>query len=123
MLQSEKTCTVLVVDDEPVVRKLAVAVLEGKGYHVQTASDGQEAVEFFERRPDAVELLLTDLAMPRKNGVELIREVKAIKPELHIVVMSGNLSQWENELDGIPCIRKPFAILTLLGVIEEQLKA
>ena len=123
MPPSEKILTVLVVDDEPIVRNVAMAILEREGYHVQSAVDGQEAVELFEKQPESVGLLLTDLAMPRKNGFELIQEVRAIKPEQPIVVMSGHLPQEEKTLEGLAYVRKPFATQTLLDAVEEGLQA
>ncbi len=112
---------ILVVDDEDIVRDFVVALLERKGYNVSSAVDGQEAVELFEKKQDCVKLLLTDLAMPRKNGIDLIREVKAINPELPVVAMSGHFPDGSRDLDGIPCISKPFAIHTLLRAVESEL--
>ena len=58
---------------------------------------------------------MTDLAMPRKNGIELIRDLRAVKPELPVLVMSGNFSSVPTEdLAGISCISKPFNLATLL---------
>lgn len=114
--------TVLVADDEITVRTLATAVLRRRGYGVSSAEDGQEALEVFEEQPEDIGLLLTDLNMPRKNGIELIRDVKAIKPEQPVVAMSGDLPQWRDQLGGTPTLEKPFTMKMLLNVVEQNLK-
>jgi CheY-like chemotaxis protein len=84
------------------------------------AGYGQEAVELFGRKKN-IALVLTDIVMPRKDGVALIRELRAIKPGLPVVAMSGHLPQWEKELDGVACIAKPFRMETLLEELEKRL--
>jgi CheY-like chemotaxis protein len=114
--------SVLVADDEVTVRSLVTAVLRRRGYEVDSAVDGQEALEKFEEEPGDVGLLLTDLNMPRKNGIELIRDVRAIKPEQPVVAMSGNLPQWQQSLGTIPVLEKPFHVKTLLKAVEQNFK-
>jgi CheY-like chemotaxis protein len=117
----EEVSTVLVADDEVTVRSLVTAVLRRRGYDVDCAADGQEALEMFEQEPGDVGLILTDLNMPRKNGIELIRDVKAIKPEQPVVAMSGNLPQWSESLGATPTLPKPFHVKTLLDVVEQNM--
>ena len=113
---------ILVVDEESLVRKLVEKVLSKHGYAVQTASDGHEAVQLFLRQPEKVALLLTDLTISR-SGVDLIELVKKIKPELPVLAMSGDASQWDELPDGIFLLSKPFSIDALLGAVAHQLKA
>lgn len=108
---------VLVVDDERLVRDFVLTVLQRKGHTVNIAVDGQEAYELYVRQPSAVELLVTDLVMPRMSGLDLIRKVKAINSELPVIVMSGHLPDNEQSLYDIPCLLKPFAMSTLMAAV------
>ena len=114
---------VLIVDDEPAVVTLIVEVLQRKGYRAQGFLSGVEAVALIQQEPDAVALLLTDLEMPRKTGVALIHEVKVIKPQLPIVVMSGDFQEWESQVRSFPWLSKPFRIEALLHIVEQHLGA
>ena len=112
---------ILVVDDEALVCRMITALLESHGYVVETATGGHEAAELFKRQPESIALLLTDLAMPGSTGIELIRKVKSIKPELPVVAMSGDFSTWQKDLGSVPCIEKPFTIRTMLKVVKQAL--
>jgi DNA-binding NtrC family response regulator len=114
---------ILVVDEESLVRRLVEKVLLKNGYAVQTASDGHEAVQLFLRQPERVALLLTDLTISRKSGIDLIQQVKKIKPELPVLAMSGDPSQWDKLPYGIFVLPKPFSIDALLGAVAQHLKA
>ena len=85
--------TVLVVEDEDEVRSLASEFLRSAGYSVLTAKDGLEALEISERLGDAIQLLLTDVVMPKMRGTELAQELKGRFPRLRVVYMSGYLEQ------------------------------
>jgi CheY-like chemotaxis protein len=85
--------TVLVVEDEDEVRSLASEFLRSAGYSVLTAKDGVEALEISERLGGAIQLLLTDVVMPKMRGTELAKELKARFPRLRVVYMSGYLEQ------------------------------
>lgn len=78
---------ILVVDDEEVMRELVKDLLEDEGYDVLTASDGNEALEMFKK--NRVDVVLTDLIMPNKDGEEEILELRKISPDVKIIVMSG----------------------------------
>jgi DNA-binding response OmpR family regulator len=122
-MERSKDLVILVADDEPSVCRLIVAVLREEHHIVLCASDGQEAAELFRQDPQSVALLLTDLAMPRKDGLELINEVRAIRPDLPVIVISENRHRYGAELDGITCIPKPFAIRQLLAEVRSALQA
>ncbi|HEY8193208.1 MAG TPA: PAS domain S-box protein, partial [Gaiellaceae bacterium] len=79
--------TVLIVEDEEVVRGLVVQVLEGEGYQALVANDGEEALAVAERT--SVDVLLTDLTMPKLGGRELAERLRAVNPELKVLYMSG----------------------------------
>ena len=79
--------TILVIDDEPAILELFVSYLENDDTRVLTASNGRVAEEMLEKFPPDV--IITDLLMPDKEGLETIREVKAQYPDIKIITMSG----------------------------------
>jgi CheY-like chemotaxis protein len=81
--------TVLVADDDPVVRSLAGSVLREAGYTVVLAEDGVHAVERLRELGRKISLVLLDLTMPRLAGVEAARELRRVQPDIPIVAMSG----------------------------------
>jgi PAS domain S-box-containing protein len=81
--------TILVVEDEPVVRSLALRVLESQGYIVYQAPNGAAALEFLVTHPGEVDLVLTDIVMPRLNGRELAERLAETAPDLPVLFMSG----------------------------------
>lgn len=83
------TGTILVVDDEEVVRRTAQAALERHGYVVLLAEDGQRAVDLFRQRANQVSLILLDMTMPVMSGEEAFRFLRAIRPDVPIIVSSG----------------------------------
>jgi len=80
---------ILLAEDNEVVRKLTVAVLEDFGYTVITAVDGEDAVARYREHGDSIQLLLFDLIMPKKNGKEAYDEIRKIRPDLKIIFSSG----------------------------------
>ncbi len=81
--------TILLVEDEPMVRRLVETVLERLGYTVLLAKDGVEAVEVFEQHRDAVRCVLCDLTMPRMNGWETLNALRKLAPRLPVILASG----------------------------------
>ena len=81
--------TILLADDEPVVREIARRTLESEGFSVREASDGREAVALFAAAPASFRAILVDLTMPHLSGDEVLRRVHALAPETPIVLMSG----------------------------------
>jgi CheY-like chemotaxis protein len=80
--------TVLVVDDEPEVRKLVAAMLLRHGYKVISADTGENAVRLFRNNPDT-ELLLTDVVAPGMSGPMIADQIAALKPAIKVLFMSG----------------------------------
>jgi two-component system cell cycle sensor histidine kinase/response regulator CckA len=85
---AEEQTTILVVDDEPEVRKLVTAMLTRNGYRVLTADTGENAVRLFRNNP-GVELLLTDVVAPGMSGPMIADEIAALKPDIRVLFMSG----------------------------------
>jgi len=83
----DPTYKVLIVDDDPFIRRLISSILILKGHQCEEANDGMEALEKFTKNPfDAV---ITDIRMPRMDGIELTRELLKLQPALPIIVMTG----------------------------------
>jgi PAS domain S-box-containing protein len=83
------TGTVLVVDDEQIVREMARKALERQGYTVLVADSGLAAIDVFRRHPGEIALVVLDLSMPHMNGEETLPELRKIRPEVKVVVSSG----------------------------------
>lgn len=86
--------TVLLAEDEPMIRKLAAHVLRARGYDVIEAVDGQQA---WERMSEAVDVIVTDITMPRMTGIELALRVRAECPGVPVLLVSGYSH------DGVAC--------------------
>ncbi len=118
--------TILLVEDEDVVRNLTRRVLERQGYTVLACADGAEAIALAERDDRVIDLLLTDVVMPGLRGYEVARLVAASRPEIKILYMSGYA---EEALVGRPAvaasalIEKPFAVDALARRVREALEA
>ncbi|MGZ4481355.1 MAG: PAS domain S-box protein [Gaiellales bacterium] len=113
--------TVLVVEDEPALRRLARSVLEAEGYHTYEAANGRQALEFLERHQGVIELVLTDVVMPEVSGPELGVRLASLRPETRVLYMSGYAdSRLLNR--GISdkrtyVLRKPFTPEELAGLV------
>jgi PAS domain S-box-containing protein len=83
------TETVLLADDEPMLRTLGKAILEAQGYRVLVAADGQEAVEAYRREAGRIDLVILDLSMPRLSGRDACRQLVALDPAVRVLLSSG----------------------------------
>jgi nitrogen-specific signal transduction histidine kinase/CheY-like chemotaxis protein len=117
--------TVLVVEDEPLVRKLAVRILSTQGYAVLEASDGPAALEQAGRLGGQLDLLITDIVMPGMNGKEVAAELVRSYPDLRVIYMSGYAEHAVVQRgvidEGIAFIPKPFDPLVLAKTVREVL--
>lgn len=104
--------TVLVVDDEEMVRRLAARILLGEGYRVLEADGGQDAVRLLQRSASRINGVLTDVAMPGLNGRQLGETILRCWPDIRVLYMSGFPARRivdEGALDpASPFIQKPF---------------
>jgi len=117
--------TILLAEDDPMVRNLAKSVLEEFGYQVIEAKDGAEAVEKFLTHISSIQLLLFDVMMPEKNGKEAYNEIKKAHPEIKALFMSGYtddiLSNSGIHEENPNLIAKPFTQNILLQKVREVL--
>ncbi|MEO6096728.1 MAG: ATP-binding protein [Fibrobacteria bacterium] len=115
--------TLMVVEDEPAVRKLIYHALVGRGYRILQASSGEEALAKLESEPD-IDLLLTDVVMPGMNGRDLAERVQALRPGIKVAFMSGYTKDHilgDDLKSGSIFIAKPFAPWALANTIGEFL--
>jgi PAS domain S-box-containing protein len=120
------TGTILLAEDEPDVRSLVKLTLEAHGYQVLSTSDGDEALALLTKCPASVDLLLSDLVMPRMGGRELARMARALKPGIVVLMMSGYAPEEVNAegplISDWHFLRKPFAPPQLLDKVREALR-
>ncbi len=120
------TETILVVEDEEPLRRLAVRVLQDQGYRVLDAAQGNDALLLLKRHPGLTHLVITDLIMPGMSGPELSRRIKAIHAGIKVLYMSGyapNAFVNHDLLEkGMSYIQKPFTSDALLRKVREVLK-
>ena len=117
--------TVLLVEDEADVRTLTCEFLKTAGYQVLTAVDGEEGLETGQRFGDQIDILVTDVVMPRLRGPELAKRLKQKLPDLKVVYMSGyteEFSEAPNLLQGAYFLQKPFSRDGLLRHIQDALR-
>jgi PAS domain S-box-containing protein len=109
--------TILVVEDEVVVRALVREILEDQGYRVVEAAGGREAVAVVEEGR-SVDLVLTDVVMPELGGIELAAEVGRLRPGVPVIAMSGSAGE---EQGGVVFLQKPFTHETLTRAVRDAL--
>jgi CheY-like chemotaxis protein len=112
--------TILLVEDEPAVRQLFAQALTRAGYQVYEARNGQEAVQVFDQRGDAIDLLLTDLRMPYMGGAELAQQLRSRRKTLKLICVSGYPASAESEVVS-DFLAKPFSRDDLLAKVREVL--
>ena len=116
---------VLVADDEDLVRSVATAMLEHLGFEVLTAADGAEAVETCTRHADEISMVLLDMTMPRMNGEEVLRRIRAVRSDLKVILTSGYTEHdAADRFTGVApagFIHKPFDLKELRKKMREAL--
>jgi polar amino acid transport system substrate-binding protein len=121
------TETILIAEDEPMVRDLAVRILTQAGYTVLVAADGAEAVERFEANAESVSLLLLDVVMPKLTGHQAYEQIRLKRPGMPAVFCSGydpDMGHVKAVLDqGVRMVQKPFDPDVLLSTLREVLDA
>lgn len=117
--------TILLVEDETLVRRLAKRQLESNGYTVIEATDGLNAKELFLKHEAEINLVLTDVIMPGMNGVDLIETLKKISPDLKVLFMSGHndeiIDQHGIRKTQYPLLAKPFSVNQLCDKLRDVL--
>jgi len=119
-----KPTSVLIVDDNADMRSFVKIVLERAGFEAQVAADGERALDL--QRAHPVDVLITDIFMPERDGIELIHQFKSAFPQVKIIAMSGGgrISQMDYlplaaDIGADLVLRKPFDADALLGILED----
>ncbi len=117
------TKTILIIDDEDMLRELLKDMLVDAGFNVMTAKDGYEGVEIYMQNKQKIDLVISDIGMPRMGGEETFKKIKAINPSVKFVFISGFLEidkKQELEKRGISgFIQKPFKAQDMLQLINK----
>ncbi len=117
--------TILVVDDEPLIRSVIVRMLGTMGCAVLIAADGREAVDIYRTEGKRIDLVLLDMTMPYLDGLDCLREMRRIHPEVRAVLMSGFSQEGVQdrlaEMGVAAFLKKPFDLRRLEAVVHEML--
>ena len=117
--------TILLVEDEDAVRSFSARVLRSKGYQVHEANSGEAALQLIEEQLDSIDLLITDVVMPRMDGPSLVRQVRKERPGLRVIFISGYTEdafrKRLGEDGGIEFLPKPFSLKQLAAKVKEVL--
>ncbi len=112
---------ILIVEDDLITRRNLSVLLSDEGYDVDQAGDGVQALEILAGRP--VDLVLSDIVMPRMDGLKLLQQLQAMAPQIPVVIMTSYVS---DSLSSVPAgaaefIRKPFVLDDLLFKVQRAL--
>ncbi len=117
---------ILIIDDEQIVLEVLRKILELEGYEVVTAFNGAEGIEVFRQKP--CDLVITDMVMPEKDGLQTILDLRKETPDLAVIAMSGGGTISKERylavagyLDGIITITKPFSLESITGAVAKLL--
>jgi YesN/AraC family two-component response regulator len=117
---------ILVIDDDVMVRKTIIRLLEDGGYKVLSAEDGVRGMAIF--RSEQPDLVITDIIMPEQEGIQTINEMRKAKPDAKIIAISGSGSfgnadflKMARSLGAMDIVSKPFEADELLTVVENCL--
>ena len=116
--------TILVVDNGETMRETLLKILEREGYNVLTAKDGQAALEVL--RENKINLIISDVCMPRMDGNKLLKQAKAVLPEVEIILMTGH-GKMEMGFEALKegafdFIQKPFTKWALNKTVKQALE-
>jgi len=123
--ESASKGTILVVDDEHIVRNVARTCLERYGYNVLMAEDGQQAMDVFAANPESFSLVLLDMEMPGMGGAETLKRMRSLHPEVTVIASSGYseaeaVEQFGNGLAGF--LQKPYPVKQLAAKVHAVLE-
>jgi DNA-binding response OmpR family regulator len=121
---------IIVADDDVLIRNVVTILLQRQGYMVLSASDGQEGLELSRKYPGTIDLVITDVDMPRLNGMNLVAHLQVERPGIKVLMMSGtDMNEIASQNVNLPFLPKPFdgemllsRVHALLGASVESLK-
>ncbi len=118
--------TILVADDDEVIRTFIKTSLERAGYQIVEAIDGEDAIKKFLEHKDNIQLIIIDVIMPKTHGKEVYEAIKKVRPDIKVIFTSGYEADFifKKEVleEGLDLILKPFLPKVLLERVGEILK-
>ena len=119
--------TILIIEDEPLTLKVLKSVFEDAEFNVLTAKDGYQAVAIYEQRKAEIDLILTDIALPKMNGWMVNSHLKAIDPDAKVIFTSGYFDpqlKAQCEKEGIEdLIPKPFKLDEVVSIVRSRIRS
>ena len=112
--------SILIVDDDPTLRRVLCAAINWFGFSALEAEDGQQALDIYLREKPSV--VITDIYMPKMNGIHLLRTLRRNDPSAKVVLITGGTNYWqlaqdpESRPDGF--LTKPFSVTDLLSLVR-----
>lgn len=116
------TETILVADDDALVREMLMSFLTDYGYRVIVAENGQEAIDKYKENKGTIDLVLMDIVMPLKNGIETHKEISALDKDATLVLTSGYRTNSIKELEGLRIIQKPFSPIEIIKEVRNAIE-
>jgi DNA-binding NtrC family response regulator len=117
--------TILLVEDEDGIRKLIRTLLQQRGYRVISASDGADALDVARKYESPIDLVITDVVMPRLSGPELVKRLREERPEFRVIFMSGYAQNGTLDMtsacEHAEVLEKPFSHRVLLSLVRKLL--
>jgi len=117
------SCIILVAEDDVMVRNVVRLLLQEEGHEVLVAIDGYEALQLSRQYQGTIDLLLTDVKLPRIDGLALVEQILTERPQIKILVMSGKMSAGCEEIKRLPFLAKPFSSEAFRDKVREVLKS
>ena len=122
-LDSAQPRTILLVDDESMIRLLGRTILEQKGYEVLEAVDGADAVDLYSRERSRIDLVILDMTMPRMSGRDAFQRITTVDPNARVIFSSGYTVDDLSEIDGaMGILSKPYRPNDLLAAVRQALQ-
>jgi CheY-like chemotaxis protein len=112
--------TILIVDDDPLVRDSVVSIIETQGFHVLAAGSAVEAMRIL--ADEHVDLLFTDIVMPGQDGIELAREAKKLRPRLRVLFSTGYFSRADDAIGLGELLFKPMRAPQIEAAVTQALR-
>lgn len=114
IVNASEKAEILIVDDDEIIRTLAIDFLRTVGYTLHGEEDGEAGLEYFRNHMADIDLVIVDLIMPKKGGVNLYEEIRVINPDVKFLLISGKSSEESRIVKmiqmGIPFLQKPFSL-------------
>ncbi|MBA3009630.1 MAG: response regulator [Proteobacteria bacterium] len=125
MMLETGTKTILIVEDEEMVRDIAVKALASFGYKTLIAEDGEKAVQLFANAYKSIDAVLLDIIMPKMSGTETFRQMLEIDPQVRVLIATGHITNQDQKkifTKAKAYLEKPYQIMELKKAIESILK-